>query len=394
MRRLFWQSTSQPRALFAIALFSLFSACSSAQEARASSLRVENIEADQKITAGTPAFFQIAASPETRTVKVRANGAEIGQAVREPRGFTFTHAFRQTGAFDLEFAAYGDARLSPLASALYRVEIVAQSAPAATNYFNPYILKAVTYLNKNYGLLGYNLHAQMTHPVAYHKYGVLRPTKNGFTMCVSAVLEVMVTAFNIYAEENKTYSHFDFLPFSSWSTLRSDAIKAHIWVNEKLKSAGTGDAITRFGIGERVRFRDLEPGGFVNINRISKSGHAVVFLSFIDIKGQDVPRYNSSVAGFRYFGAQGKGKKGEGGMGFRHAFFSQFGCPNVPYKRDCNIIYSEDSRLLNVGQMRHPKDWRRNLSFDEDEARREPLRPEQAELIHSPAEFNGLTTDD
>lgn len=402
-------STIAARACVSILSLSLslyLSACAPSNEARASAsstanssafIRVENISPDQQITEGVPAFFRIAVSPEVRAVQVVANGAALGNAERTPgkSEFTFEHEFETVGAFDLEFVALSDSQTPRLATANYRVEIVPQAAPVASRYFNSYILKSVAFLNKNYGLLGYNLHAQMTHPVSYHKYGVLRPTKDGFTMCVSGVLEVMVTAFNIYAQEKGTYSHFDFLPFDSWNTLRNDSIKAHIWVNPKLKSAGTADAINKFGVGERIRFRDLEPGGFVNINRTTRSGHAVVFLSFINSKGEDVPKYGPSVVGFRYFGAQGRGIKGQGGLGYRHAFFSKYGCPDVPYKRDCKIIYSEDSRILNVGHMLHPSQWKRKPLFEQDGLdRRDPLSPQEQELVQDPKEFDGLTTDD
>ena len=160
-------------------------------------------------------------------------------------------------------------------------------------------------------------------------------------------------------------------------------------MNPKLNSAGTGDAITHFGIGERVKFKDLEPGGFININRTTGSGHSVTFLSFIDIKGNDVSQYNDSVVGFRYFGAQGHKEKGQGGLSYRHAFFSKYGCPDVPYQRDCNVILSDDPHLLNVGQILDPKDWKHpSLSSPEMnlEAGSAPIR--------SPADFDGLTTDD
>jgi len=272
------------------------------------------------------------------------------------------------------------------------VEITRKATPAPTRLFNRYVLKAVDYLNKNYGLLGYNLNAQNTHKIDYYKYGSFKPTKDGFTMCVAGVLEVIVTAFDLYAKEKSDFSLYDFLPFKSWSTLDDTSIKAHIWVDPKLGSSGTADAITKFGLGEKVKFRDLEPGGFININRTTGSGHAVVFLGFIDDKGQDLAAYSDQVAGFRYFGAQGHGKVGEGGLSYRHAFFSVNGCPDVPYQRDCNVIFSDDSRILNVGQILDPADWKHKSAEEQD--RREPLNLEDQRLISSPADFSGLTTDD
>jgi hypothetical protein len=215
-------------------------------------------------------------------------------------------------------------------------------------------------------------------------------------MCVAGVLEVIITAFDIYSRESGNYALYDFLPFRSWNVLASDTIKGHIWVNPKLNSSGTADAVAKFGLGERVKFSELQPGGFINLNRTNGHGHAVVFLSYIDIKGNDLPAYSSKVAGFRYFGAQGKIAKGEGGLSYRHAFFSKNGCPEVPYKRDCDVIFSENQRVLNVGQMFHPSAWRHPsyMEISLDVRDRDPLAPGDEGITHSPADFDGLTTDD
>jgi hypothetical protein len=356
---------------------------------------VENLSPDQELLENLPALFRITASKEVVAVKVSANGRELGAAEYRPQDvqFRFTHTFAELGDFDLEFAGFAQGKSAPVARATYRVRITRDTPPRTQpRTFNAYVLKAVDYLNKNYGLLGYNVTGQITHPVSYYKYGVLQPTRGGQTMCVAGVLEVILTAFDIYFHETNDSRLYQFLPFKSWSSLAPDAIKASIWVNAKLHSAGTADALAKFGLGEKIKFKDLEPGGFININRTSGTGHAVVFLGFIDAKGRDLPAYGPEVAGFRYFGAQGRRKVGQGGFGFRHAFFSKFGCPEVPFPRDCKVIYSEDSRLLNVGQLLAPSEWKHPIS--KLEPAEDDLDGQGDPLIHSPAAFDGLTTDD
>jgi len=357
-------------------------------------LVVTNLTENQEITEGTPVLFRITGTNDIQAVQVTSNGKAIGDANTSPEEHRFETSFSEPGEFVLEFNGFAKDKSKPAASAIYRVRVVAKPLPpppaARNRLFNDYVLKAVAQLNQKYGLLGYNIRKQFTHEIPFHKGGTLRPTGGGQTMCVAGILEVILTAFDIYAKETGNYSHYDFLPFSSWSTLKPGSIKASIWVNPKLKSSGTGDALANFGIGERVKFRDLEPGGFININRTTRTGHAVVFLSFIDIKGRELPRYSAEVAGFKYFGAQGRSIKGQGGFDYRYAFFSKRGCPKVPFKRDCNVIFSDDPRLLNVGQLLAPQEWKRvspsrDASFEVEE---------ENNLTVSPAGFDGLTTDD
>lgn len=115
----------------------------------------------------------------------------------------------------------------------------------------------------------------------------------------------------------------------------------------------------------------------------------MVFLGFIDAKGRDLPGYGPEVAGFRYFGAQGHRQKGEGGFGYRHAFFTKNGCPDVPFQRDCNVIFSDDSRVLNVGQLLAPSEWKHPKSFEQVNA-----EWNDDFVSVSAADFDGITTDD
>lgn len=361
--------------------------------------RLENVEDGTEITGDIPAEFRILAEPGVERVLVSANGVPLGYAERNPETnkFYFDHTFEDIdGDQDITFSAINiNAEGQPTSfERTARVRIKRPPSRPAKRLFNGYILKAVSFLNKNYALLGYNIKSQMTHPITFSHFGTFQPTGNGLTMCVAGVLEVIVTAFNLYASETGDNTVHTFLPFKSWSTLDDTSIKAQIWVNPKLGSSGTGDALAHFGIGEKVKFRDLQPGGFININRTTGSGHAVTFLSFIDIKGNDVPNYNDSVVGFRYFGSQGRGVKGEGGLSFRHAFFSKYGCPDVPYKRDCNVILSDDSRLLNVGQMLDPSNWRHPAVRENFATELPAMSPADQALVALPQDFDGKTTDD
>ncbi|MGZ3652056.1 MAG: hypothetical protein ACXVB9_10615 [Bdellovibrionota bacterium] len=385
-------------------LFSLFTtlaACSNAKgdspqalgtsnSDSASLLKVDNLANDQRITLNVPTQFRISADPQIDSVIVSANGHQLGKADAariESKKFRFQHTFGAAGDQDITFAGFKGK--TPVSTASFRVHVMSSDTPAPSHLFNAYVLKAVDYLNQNYGLLGYNINSQNTHDIPYYTYGTFKPTGNGLTMCVAGSLEVIMTAFDIYAKETGNTSIYDFLPFRSWNSLAPDTIKGQIWVDPKLHSAGTGDAITHFGIGERVKFKDLQPGGFININRTTGSGHSVTFLSFIDIKGNDVAEYNDTVVGFRYFGAQGHKEKGQGGLSFRHAFFSKYGCPDVPYQRDCNVLLSDDPHILNVGEILDPKEWKHPSAAQMVDYRLESSTP-----IRSPVDFDGLTTDD
>lgn len=363
-----------------------------------STVRVDNLADSQEITENVPTLMRIVASDNVDSVRVLSNGVELGSGERQENSraisFNFSHTFTKLGEQDLTFEAHDHDAVGPLASQTIRVNVVPQNTPANSRYFNKYILKAVAHLTKHWGLLGYDITKQLTHPLDYNKKGTLTPTGNGLTMCVSGALETIITAFEIYAKETGSTRIYDFLPFSSWNTLHETNIKAYIWVNPKLNSSGTADALAKFGMGENVKFKDLEPGAFINLNRTTGTGHAVIFLSFIDIKGKDLATYSDKVVGFRYFGAQGKKKKGQGGFSYRHAFFGK-NCPEVPYQRDCNVIYSESQKMLNAGMMWDPADWKKkSLSEEPAHVDEVPLTEEERANIHSPLDFDGLTTDD
>lgn len=253
-------------------------------------------------------------------------------------------------------------------------------------YFNRYILKAVDRLYAEYGLLGYDINSILTHDIPYHTYGVIKARRPPLTMCVAAMMEVLLTAYDIYAAETGDYSVFTYLPQRSYERLAVTDIKGHIWVNHEFKAYGTADALINFGMGERRLFERLRPGDFVNINRTTRTGHAVVFLNYIDVKGRIQPEYNDSVVGFKYFSSQGGRAAGTGGFDYRYAVFSKFGCPEMPYKRDCDVIYSQRQDYLNTGTMWMPERWTGVFPS--------PGPAALKETVLNARFFDGRTTDD
>jgi hypothetical protein len=238
--------------------------------------------------------------------------------------------------------------------------------------FNAYILKSVEVLNKSYAAKGYG-QSSYTHAMTYGPSQpgkpayVIKPTNRPYTMCVAAVAEIIVTALNIYMADERTDPKMvsrvlSDLPGQGWVRMRPRDIRSHIWGDKHLKAWGTADALSTFGIGRHARFSELRPGAFVNVNRLNKSGHAVVFLGYIDGKGNDLAVYGPEVAGFRYFSSQGVDHAPGSGFGYRWAFFNQNGakyCPAIGKGRkvDCGIIYSTDEVMLNTGYMLLPAYW-------------------------------------
>lgn len=252
-------------------------------------------------------------------------------------------------------------------------------------YFNAYVLKAIDHLRKNYGLQGYDINSILTHDIEYHTFGTIKARRAPLTMCVAAMMEVILTAYDIYAKETGDYSPYLYLPKRSFEGLAVTDLKGHIWVNHDFKAYGTADALINFGMGERRLFEDLQPGDFVNINRTTRTGHAVAFIGYINKTGKMLPKYDSTVVGFKYFSSQGLREAGQGGFDYRYAVFSQHGCPEMPYKRDCNVIYSTRQDYLNTGRMLAPAFWTGQLP---------QASGEEGETVLNRSFFNGITTDD
>jgi len=251
-----------------------------------------------------------------------------------------------------------------------------------SDYFNKYLLKAVIDLYSKYGKKGYDIHAALTHNIPFYDQGDVKALKPPYTMCVAAQLEIILTAYDIYARETGDYSVYTYLPKTSYERLGPEDLRGHIWVNHEFNSYGTADALRNFGMGEIKTFDSLMPGAFVNINRTNGTGHAVLFIGYIDKKGMLQESFDSNTIGFRYFSSQGT--KDSGGLDYRNAIFSQYGCPEMDFKRDCNVIYSKDQRYLNTGMMFNPKHWK---------LPKPTLSPTLKETILNEEYFNGEVTD-
>jgi hypothetical protein len=273
----------------------------------------------------------------------------------EKRGNTALYAVLEPGTYYVTadtFVSSGQELAGPYS---LRLSLRPRKVPPG-DYFHDYVLSVVDYLDAQYRLLGYDS-AVLTHDIPYGTYGTIYRTGGAKTMCVAAAMEVILTAMTIWAEDTGDTTVFDFLPIESWQTLHSDHIKAHIWVNHSLDSYGTADALVHFGMGETVSFEQLRPGSFINLNRTNGTGHAVIFLSFIDIQGTEYSVWNERVVGFKYFSSQGGLAEGAGGLDYRYAVFDEFGQPTMPYKRDSGVINSKNQKYLNTGEMYAPTRW-------------------------------------
>ncbi len=226
--------------------------------------------------------------------------------------------------------------------------------------FNNYILLSVEKIARERAGLGYDLHSYFTQRpgLVYGHDKYIKANHPPLTMCVAAVSEVIVEALNIYAAETNDYTPFQRLPMSSWNGGSVTDIRPWIFCFDNVKSNGTADALAQFGIGERLPFEQLTPGSFINLNRVSGSGHATVFLGFINIDYGDEAQYSDRVVGFKYFSAQGKGKP-DAGFAYRWAFFSPNSPPVRPDKpRDVGVVFSHNQSMLNSGRMFRPQAWR------------------------------------
>lgn len=230
--------------------------------------------------------------------------------------------------------------------------------------FNAEILAQVEALHRERKGLGYDIDSYFTRSLDYGPSGKIRANNPPLTMCVAAVTEVIVCALTGWYAATGKRGPFNKLPIDSWSRGTKASIRAHIFMYEDVKSNGTAHALDRFGIGRQLAFEDLQPGDFVNFNRENGSGHACVFLGYLDAAGRDVSTHGPAVVGFRYFSAQGKGSA-EGGLGYRLAFFAGKGPTSLPGKRlDRGIIYSKKPSLLCCGYMIHPDRWPAVVGLD------------------------------
>lgn len=254
-------------------------------------------------------------------------------------------------------------------------------------YFNAYLIRAVDEINANWAGSGYDISSAYTHDLHLGST-LLKATHPPWTMCVAAQMEIIVTALNLYIAETDDSTPTTFLPSQQWTSLRPGTLKDWVWVNSG--SRGTADALSKFGMGVLTKFSELTPGSFINLNRVTGSGHATLFLGYLDEKGALMDKYGPSVAGFYYYSSQGK--TNNGGFGYRYAFFDGT-CPLLPegYKRDCGIIKSDNQKYLNTGKMLMPTQWseeQRDLALSS-----QPYKTLSENSIN-PAYLDQTTTDD
>lgn len=270
------------------------------------------------------------------------------------------------------FSAFIFAALVPLVSANAQ-----RTNEAAARSFNPYVLKAVEALARDWGGKGYDINGVLTHDSPYGSKTIKATSYAPKAMCVSAQLEIILTAINIYAVETGDQTVFDFLPDRSWNSQTNKTIRGHIWVNGAIPSYGTANALKNFGMGEHTQFGELRAGSFVNFNRDNPnaepgkrySGHAVTFLGYLDAEGKDVAVYDEkAVVGFKYFSSNGYNTTSPNpthGFGYRYAFFTKAGKKYCPVLgggrlRDCDLVWPAkptDLRNLNTGYMLNPEHW-------------------------------------
>jgi hypothetical protein len=234
-----------------------------------------------------------------------------------------------------------------------------ESVPPRKKDFNRYILEAIDELYDEYRARGYSPGTAYTHDLDYAEPREIKAGPHApATMCVGAISEIVIVALSRYAQETGDTSVFFTLPAITWITGNEKNLRPYIFMYEGVESNGTADALVQFGLGEHRPFPALVPGDFINFNRENGSGHAVVFVGYLNAYGEVLDSYDpAKVVGFMYFSAQGKNST-DAGLGYRYAFFGDCPAWRVHEKRrDCGIIASNKSRALNTGYMLHPKHW-------------------------------------
>ncbi len=288
------------------------------------------------------------------------------------------------------------------------------------------ILSVVEDLAANRGGLGYDLNSYYVEDLAYGDE-TLKGKGSPKTMCVGAVAEVMVRAIERWSARNDDPVAFEKLPASVWRRGSVQSLRPWIYVWELEKTipaynrkygSGTHNAIVLFGLGKGVKFEDAQPGDFINFNRTSGGGHAVVFLEFLKKDFESASAFGPDVVGFKYFSSQSSGTPG---LSYRYAYFDGY-CPDrkAGFLRDCGLLKSDKSSLFSAARLYAPRHWRtqdtrhfieqlfeQGKTFEEINAVRfegvpktlstrsvVELLPYRKELEEAPAvNFSGATTD-
>lgn len=277
-----------------------------------------------------------------------------------------------------------------------------------TDQFNDEILKAVASITTAWSGRGYDINSYFTHDLNYGPECCVTANHPPKTMCVAAVTEIIITALNAWYAQTGDRTPFDKLPLRSWRGGAKRDIRAHVFMYDGLNCNGTAHALERFGIGRQTSFSQLTAGDFINFNR-AHSGHACVFLSYIDAAGNDLATFGTNVTGYRYFSSQGKGLP-DAGFGYRWAFFDGH-CPAAMppgMRRDCGVIRSDNPTLLCCGHMLHPTKWPAQTAIEaaviesvgpkrtaESPASEAQIELEMARELPQPdlSRFDGITTD-
>jgi hypothetical protein len=234
---------------------------------------------------------------------------------------------------------------------------VAYSQTPAT--LNPIIKEIVDDFRQNRAGGGYDMSGFFTRDLKYGSDCCIKSKNPPVTMCVAGVAEVIVEALNLYSKRNGgDETPFKKLPISSWTKGNLKSIRANLFMYDGTGSRGTGHALERLGLGREKTFADLRPYDFVNLNRNNNSGHAVVFISYLDKDSKETTTYSPAVIGFHYFSAQGHGKP-DAGFADRYAYFDGK-CPDkqLGTPRDCGVIRSGNKALLDGGELWTPSAWK------------------------------------
>lgn len=227
----------------------------------------------------------------------------------------------------------------------------------ALDNLNDYVISAANRMVEKVSGRGYERHSSFTEALPYGKT-TIAPSNRGKTMCVAAVAEALIRAIDTYASETQSNVAFEQLPAYHWTSGRLINLRAHLYQYKGANSGGPGDALSRLGIGEKVPFYSLRQGDLLAFSR-RKTGHAVVFLGYIDSNGAVLSAYDKNkVVGFRYMSSQGDGLPDPySGIGYRNAYFLGANAPGKCSRmiEDCGVINND--AYLNGGRLWSPERW-------------------------------------
>lgn len=133
---------------------------------------------------------------------------------------------------------------------------------------------------------------------------VLSPADpEGRSHCVGLTWEVAMLALEAEAGADVVNE----LTLEQVAELRTD------WFVRQLLGAGAAEAVVNWGVGERVGWRDLQPGDFLQLWYPGKSGHSAVFAGYL--------RKGGRIVGIRYWSTHPALQ----GIGYREERFGEYG---------------------------------------------------------------------